>query len=166
MPEVTLTVSLKDPEPRNPVSVFHLAQGFFLAGNRCLLNIEVGPGVTQCLVSPAVVNRCLAIELFLKAMVLHAGATPPKSHKLSQLSDLMPVLFLETLRSSFRQNVQSPTMDELLGQIDNYFVQVRYGHEFNVFAFQEHPVYVLAKYLYVQVAGALGQRTGLEAVRV
>jgi len=166
MQHVTLTVNLKGPEPRNPVSVFHLGQGFFLAGSRCLLNIDVGPGVVQCLISPAVVNLCLAIELFLKSIVLHAGALPPKSHKLSQLSKLVPADFLETLRVSYEQGVSSPTLGELLAQVDDYFVKVRYGHEFNVFAFHEHPVYVLARCLYMQVASCLGQRTGLQTVQV
>ena len=93
MSEVTLTVNLRGPEPRNPVSIYHLAQGFFLAGNRCLLNIDVGPRVTQCLVSPAVVNLCLSIELFLKAIIVHEGGKAPKSHKLIQLITLVPAKF-------------------------------------------------------------------------
>ena len=59
----------------------------------------------------------------------------------------------------------SPALEELLAQVDNYFVQVRYGHEFNVFAYHEHPIYSLAKCLYIHTAQLLGQRTGLEAVR-
>lgn len=166
MNEVSLTVNLKAPEPRNSLSIFHLAQGFFLAGNRCLLNIDVGPGVTQCLISPAVVNLCLAIELLLKAVIVHTGSAAPKSHKLTELFALVPAQFQENLRTSFNAAIPQPSLDELLPQINEYFVKVRYGHEFNIFAFHEHPVYFLAKFLYEQTAQHLGQKTGLELLRV
>lgn len=165
MNEVSLTVNLAGPQPRNPVAIFHLAQGFFLAGNRCLLNIDVGPGVTQCLVSPAVVNLCMAIELFLKAVVVHGGGSAPKSHKLAELIKLVPVAFRDSLKSSFDAVVPNPNFDVVVPQINEYFVKVRYGHEFNIFAFHEHAVYVLAKLLYVQAAEHVGQRSGLELIR-
>ena len=166
MPEITLTVNLAESEPRNPVTIFHLAQGFFLAGNRCLLNIEVGPGVTQCLVSPAVVNLCLSIELFLKAVIVKNGGIAPKTHKLTELVERVPTEFRDALRVEFNAAVTEPSLDELVVQINDYFIQVRYGHEFNIFVFHEHPVFVLARLLYIQTARYLGQRTGLELVRV
>jgi HEPN domain len=166
MAEVTLTVNLAGLEPRNPVSIFHLGQGFFLAGNRCLLNIDVAPGITQCLVSPGVVNLCLAIELFLKSVIVARGALAPKSHKLKELFALVSPEFVAELRASFNASVPTPAFDELLEQVSNYFVEIRYGHEFNVFAFHEHPVYVLGKLLYIQSARVHGQKTGIEVVRV
>lgn len=166
MNEVTFTVNLAGPEPRNPVSIYHLGQGFFLAGNRCLLNIDVGPGITQCLVSPGVVNLCLAIELFLKSVIVASGADAPKSHKLKELFALVPLEFVAELRTSFNASVPTPTLDELLEQISEYFVKIRYGHEFNIFAFYEYPVYVLAKLMYIQSASVHGQKTGIEIVRV
>jgi len=166
MAEVTLTVNLAGPEPRNPVSIYHLGQSFFLAGNRCLLNIDVAPGITQCLVSPGVVNLCLAIELFLKSVIVASGAVAPKSHKLKELCALVPPEFIAELRTSFNASVPTPALDELLEQVSEYFVKIRYGYEFNVFAFHEHPVYVLAKLLYIQSARVHGQKTGIEIVRV
>lgn len=73
MQSVSLTVKLGQEAPRNPVSIYHLGQGFSLAGNRCLLNIDVAPGMMQCLTSPGVVNLCMAIELVLKALIVNAG---------------------------------------------------------------------------------------------
>ena len=166
MNELTITVNLEGPEPRNPVSIFHLAQGFFLAGNRCLLNIDVGPGVTQCLVSPAVVNLCMAIELFLKAVIVSTGNTPPKTHNLSKLFALTSPEFQTDIRNIFDSAILNPNLDELLPSVSDYFVQVRYGYEFNIFAYNEHPVYMLAKFLFERTAAHLGQKTGLEHIRV
>jgi len=166
MTDITLTVNLAPPEPRNPVSVYHLGQGFFLAGNRCLLNIEVGPEVTQCLVSPGVVNLCLSIELFLKALVLQTGNAAPRSHKLVDLFSLIPVSDQNTIQTAYAQYVQQPTLDGLLTQVNEYFVKVRYGHEFNIFAFHEHPVHSLARVLYAHTAKTLSQKSGLELLRV
>ena len=166
MSEVTLTVNLAGPEPRNPVSMYYLGQGFFLAGNRCLLNIDVAPGITQCLVSPGVVNLCLAIELFLKSVIVASGAVAPKSHKLKDLSGLISPEFVAELRASFNAAVPNPAFDELLEQISEYFVKVRYGYDFNVFAFHEYPVFALARLLYIQSARFHGQKTGIELVRV
>ena len=166
MNELSITVNLNAPEPRNPISIFHLAQGFFLAGNRCLLNIDVGPGVTQCLISPGVVNLCMAIELFLKAIIAHTGATAPKTHKLNELFVLAPKEFQESIRITFNAAIPQPNLDELLPQISEYFVQVRYGHEFNIFALHEHPVYFLAKFLYEQTALQFEQKTGLDHLSI
>jgi hypothetical protein len=166
MAEVTLTVSLVGPEPRNPVSIYQLGQSFFLAGNRCLLNIDVAPGITQCLVSPGVVNLCLAIELFLKSIIVAGGAVAPKSHNLKELCALASSEFIDELRKSFNASVSNPAFDELLEQVNEYFVKIRYGYEFNVFAFHEYPVHELAKLLYIQSARAHGQKTGIEIVRV
>lgn len=166
MSEVTMTVNLSGPKPRDPVSIYHMGQGFYLAGNRCLLNIDVAPGITQCLISPGVVNLCLAIELFLKSVIVASGAAVPKSHKLKDLSGLASPEFVAELRASFNAVVPNPSFDELVEQISEYFVKVRYGYEFNVFAFHEYPVSTLARHLYIQSARFHGQKTGIELVRV
>lgn len=166
MKQVTLTVNTSVPDKRDPVSIFHLGQSFFLAGNRCLLSIDVAPDVTQCLVSPGVVNLCFASELFMKAIIVSGGGTPPKTHKLVELSALLPPEILQALRCAYEQSIPDPSYDQLLAEAGEYFVKVRYGFEFNVFAYHEHPLYILASKLHVQVAQLLGQRTGLAAVRV
>ncbi len=122
--------------------------------------------MTQCLVSPGVVNLCLAAELFLKSIIVAKGGTPPKSHKLVELSALVPPDLLAELRASFNALIPTPAYDDLLKHVSDYFVKVRYGYEFNIFAFHEHPVYVLAKVLYEQSARLHGQKPAIERLRV
>ena len=164
--QATFTVSLQSPRPNDPVSVFHQAQGFYLAGNRCLLDIEVGPGVTQCLVSPGVVNLCLSIELFLKALIIARGAAAPKSHKLVDLVAAVESSHIDAVRSQYAQVITTPAFDELLSEINDFFVKIRYGYEFDIFAFQEAPVSVLAKSLYLNSAMVHGIKVGIQAMRV
>ena len=165
MQTVSLTVKLGPEEPRNPVSIYHLGQSFFLAGNRCLLNIDVAPGIMQCLTSPGVVNLCTAIELFLKALIVSSGGTPRKTHKLVELFAASPADTQEAIRLRFNAQI-NPTLDELLSQVSDYFVQVRYGHEFNIFCFHEHSVYVLARELFMHTAEKLGVAPAIEKIRV
>jgi len=165
MQTVSLTVKLGPSEPRNPVSIYHLGQGFYFAGNRCLLNIDVAPGMMQCLTSPGVVNLCMAIELFLKALIVNAGGVPKKTHKLVELFAASPSETQEAVRARFNAQI-NPTLDELLDQVSDYFVQVRYGHEFNIFCFHAHPVYVLAHELYIHTAVTLGVIQAIEPIRV
>jgi len=165
MPEFTITLNLSAPNPKDATSVFNLGQGFYLAGNRCLLNIEVGPAVTQCLVSPGVVNLCLACELFLKAVITHHGEKPPKTHKLVELFALAPPDFVSEVRSGYEASVPQPGLEELIRAINEYFVHVRYGHEFPIVAFHETPLMFLARQLYISTASLLGVRTGLQALR-
>jgi hypothetical protein len=165
MREFTLTLNLSVPNPIDATSVYHLGQGFYLAGNRCLLNIDVGPGVTQCLVSPGVVNLCLASELFLKAAITHSGAKPPKTHKLVELFALAPSDYVSEVKAGYEASVPQPGFDELIKAINEYFVHVRYGHEFPVVAFHETPLMFLSKQLYISTARLLGVRSGLQALQ-
>jgi hypothetical protein len=165
MENITLTVKVAPDEPRNPVSIYHLAQGFYLAGNRCLLNIDVAPGTMQCLTSPGVVNLCFSIELFLKALIVSAGGTPKRTHKLVELFSAAPAATQEAMRSQFNAKI-NPTLDELLVQISDYFVQVRYGYEFNIFCFHEYPVYNFAQMLYMHTAQQLGVVPAIQTIRV
>ena len=165
MQTVSLTVKLGPEDPRDPVSIYHLGQGFFLAGNRCLLNIDVAPGMMQCLTSPGVVNLCMAIELFLKALIVNSGDTPKKTHKLVEIFAASPAETQEAMRLRFNAQINS-TLDELLSEVSDYFVQVRYGHEFNIFCFHEHPVYVFARELYMHAAEKLGVVRAIEQIRV
>ena len=80
MKSASLTVRLRGPDPKNSVWVVELGQSFDLAGSRCLLDTEVGPGRTQTLLTPAVVNLSLAIELFLKSVIVAGGELPKKTH--------------------------------------------------------------------------------------
>ena len=165
MNEVSLTVNLSGPEPRNATTVYHLAQGFYLAANRALLNIEVAPGVRQCLVTPGVVNLCLAIELFLKAVILHDGQIAPKTHDLAKLVSLVPSQFAAAVESEYNRLIPDPNFDRIILEASDYFVKVRYGHEFAVPVFHESPLAALGKIFYSATASLVGERTGLQALR-
>jgi hypothetical protein len=152
VPEATFTFRLEGAAPNDAQAIYHQGQAFFLAGNRCLLNIEIGPGVTQCLVSPGVVNLCLAAELFMKALVQVRGATPEKTHRLTDLFAAIPRDDQDAVRGYYSSCVQEPELDALLDQVGEYFVKVRYGHEFEIFTFAEFPITIFAKALYLRSA--------------
>lgn len=122
--------------------------------------------MTQCLVSPGVVNLCLAIELFLKSLLSLHGESFPKTHKLTELFALLSQADRDAIKQRYGTLVSAPPFEELLTQVDDYFVQLRYGYEFHVFNYQETPVFVLAKQLYECAATAHGVKVGVERVRV
>ena len=165
MSEVTLTVNLAGASPNEPVSIYHLGQSFYLAGRRCLLNIEVGPGITQCLTSPGVVNLCLASELFMKSLVVSNGGTPTKTHRLSELFVKLTEAQRQAIADQYSKFVSDPSLTDLLVQVSEYFEKVRYGYEFNVFAYHEHPITMLAGTLYKYCATAYGQSVGIDRMR-
>jgi HEPN domain-containing protein len=166
MKNASLTINLGGSEPSSPADIFWQGQGFFLAGSRCLLDIEVGPGITQCLVSPGVVNLCLAIELFLKSLLALHNQTIPKSHKLVELFASVPEMDQQKIKDEYGKSISVPSFEELLTQIEDYFVKVRYGYEFDVFNYQETPVFVFAKELYKYCASAHGVKVGVERFRL
>ena len=153
--DATLTINLVGPSPRDPLSIYHLAQSFYLAANRAALNIDVGPGVTQSLVSPAVVNFCFAIELFCKALIVMQGGAPPKKHSLVDLFSAIPKSTQEQIKNSYAQFVTDPNLETLLGQVSEYFQQVRYSYEYNIFNYQETPLAILAREFYIYCAQTL-----------
>lgn len=119
----------------------------------------------QSLVSPGVVNLCLAIELFLKSIIAAAGDKVEKTHKLLDLFSAVPKTDLDAIKAAYEPVLQNPSFDELLAQINNYFVEVRYGHEFNIFSFNEFPVSRLAKIVYIHAAAVHKAKTQVEEVR-
>ena len=84
---------------------------------------------------------------------------------MAELFAASPADTQELIRSRFNAQI-NPTLDELLTQVSGYFVQERYGHEFNIFCFHEHPVYVFARELYTHTAEKLGVVPATEKVRV
>lgn len=163
MQSVTLTVKTAPPD-KSSLSIFHAGQAFYLAGNRCLLNIEVGPGVMQCLTSPGVVNLCFASELFLKSLLLASGSLPPKTHKLAELFGLLPASDAAAVTTSYAQSVSTPSFAEFINEVSEFFVKIRY--EFSIFAFHEVPVWIFAKALYVHAANVNHVSTKLENVNL
>lgn len=165
MKSTSFTFKLAGPSPRDPLSIFHLAQGFFLAGQRCLLEIAVAPGTTQCLVSPGVVNLCFSIELFMKSLIVLQGQASPKTHKFAELAALLPATDIAQVRVLYQQQVQKPSLDELLAEVSQFFVKLRYEYEFDIFSFNEHPVSVLADALYRHCAERNKSQSQVSGVR-
>ncbi len=165
MPTTTLTVKLEGPTPSEPQSIFNLGQAFYLAGTRCALNIEVGPGVTQSLVSPAVVNFCFSIELFCKCLIQASGSKPQKIHKLDELFRAIPEEAREAITVGYTQKVLEPNLETLLEQAADYFRKVRYEYEFEVYAYFETPLAALALEAYSYAATALGKKSYIDHIR-
>jgi len=167
MPTASFTVQLRGPDPLQPVPIYQLAEGFFLAGGRCLAELPVAPGLTQCLVSPGVVNLCLSIELFCKSLIVAATRRPaPKTHRLVDLFRRLPPALASEVEQRYAAEVPSPALPVLLDQANEYFVRVRYGHEFNVFSFAEHPIFVLASVFHSVAAREHGIKVGIDRIRV
>jgi HEPN domain len=159
MPQASLTIRLEGPRPDDATSIFHQGQAFFMAGKRCLLEIPVGPGMTQCLVSPGVVNLCLSAELLMKALLVASGQKSEKTHKLPELFAALPRDDQDAVRASYSSVVQEPDLDALLDRVGGYFVKVRYGHEFEIFGFEESLITIFADTLYRHTAKKLGHTT-------
>jgi hypothetical protein len=165
MPTVTLTVKLAPPD-KSPISIFHVGQAFYLAGNRCLLSIDVGPDVTQCLTTPSVTNFCFSIELFFKSLLAADGREIPKTHKLQELFGLLATDDREAIALAYHAVVSEPKLDELVAIVSEFFVKLRYEYEFEVFALQEFPVVSLAKSAYVRAAKVHGVKTSHERIQL
>ncbi|MBC7944979.1 MAG: HEPN domain-containing protein [Burkholderiales bacterium] len=84
---------------------------------------------------PGVVNLCLVIELFLKSVIVANGAAPPKTHKLRNWANLFLLIPGRAARIVQCRGPGSRIRNETLEQINEYFVKVRYGYDFNIFAF-------------------------------
>lgn len=166
MKSASFTFKVVGPSPKDPLSIFHVGQGFFLAGQRCLLEFRVGPGQTQYLPGAGVANLCFAIELFLKSLVILLGKDLPKTHKLTELVGALPKSELDPVRAAYGQQVQSPSFDELLAEVSDFFVKLRYEYEYNIFSLNEHPVYVLADCVYQHCANRNNSRGSVKGVRV
>jgi hypothetical protein len=164
MKSASFTFKLASPSPKDPLSIFHVAQGFFLAGQRCLLEIRVGPSQTQYLPGAGVANLCFAIELFLKSLIVLLGKESPKTHKLVELIGLLPTGELDPIRAAYGQQVQQPPLDDLLAEVSQFFVKLRYEFEHDIFSLNEHPVYVLADILYQHCAARNNNQGSVKGV--
>ena len=166
MKKASLTVKLARPEVKNATGIFHQAQGFLLAGNRCLLEVTVGPGLTQCLISPGVVNLCFAIELFLKSLIVLGHEQPERTHKLDKLFSKLSEKARCEIEEKYNIYIKEPSLKDLLSRIDDYFMKVRYEYEYDIYAYEETPVFQFAKILYEYSARMHDYKSGIEIVRI
>jgi hypothetical protein len=62
--------------------------------------------------------------------------------------------------------VADPDLGTLLSLVSDYFVQVRYGHEFGVYPLSEYPITVFADALYLHCAARHDQGHGVADIRI
>lgn len=146
---VSFTMRLGGPEPRNPLTIYHQAVGFYFAGHRCLLDIPIGPKTSQSLVAPSIVNFVFSIELFLKSILIKSENNPQKTHKIMDLMMSCPKNVTDRIREEYELVVKDPSFDKIIFIVNDMFVQVRYQYEYNVNVLYDSAVIALARSLYI-----------------
>lgn len=152
MTDFTIAFKIQSSSQDVPQDIYHLAQAFYLAGNRAALNIEVGPNLVQSLLSPCVVNYCFSLELFFKALIQKNGYKAPKTHELEKLFNLLPSDEQTVIKEHFEAIIQQPEFIMFLVEISNYFQKVRYEYEYPIEIYYEGPIAQFAKIVYVYAA--------------
>ena len=102
----------------------------------------------------------------MKALLAARCVEAPKTHKLQELFLLLPTEDASAVRASYGANVGSPSLDELLAQIGEYFVRLRYEYENPVFSYSESPVAAFSKALYIHTSKSLGIKVGFDRINV
>ena len=166
MGEFTVAFKVNGKSPDVPRDMYHLAQAFYLAGNRASLIVEVGPNLTQSLLSPSVVNYCFSIELFFKALILNVNGRKTKGHKLKVLFDELPEEIRLKIRNTYPEFIQIPDIDSFLEAVSEYFVQVRYEYEYPIEFYYESVISAFAKIVYVICSDIFGQAVNIPNVTV
>lgn len=166
MDDFTVAFKAQGKSPDVPRDIYHLAQAFYLAGNRAALNIEVGPNLTQSLLSPSVVNFCFSLELFFKSLISADTKKRATGHKLKQLFSELSENRQLLIKKQYVSTIQQPNFDSFLETISEYFVKVRYEYEYPVEIYYEGPISVFAKIAYVMCSELFGQATELPKVSV
>lgn len=145
---IVLSIRLGGPEPNNPVTIFHQAVGFYLAGHRALLSIPTGPRSVQSLDAAAVVNMVFAVEVFLKAIINNAGLKKKTIHKIRELANYAPDEIMAKVKIEYDQVCSQPDFSQILDITNDMFVQVRYQYEYDVNVLYESAVFALGSALY------------------
>lgn len=166
MQQVSITYKINPPDPKDPVTIFNVGQAFYLAGHRCALSISVGPGVEQRFPGPAVTNFCFSMELLLKALLFSTGKKIPKNHKLKQLFERIDKDSREEIRKMYESEIQDPTLNDSLSEISDYFVQIRYEHEFDFFCFYDYHIKTLSECIYKYCAKHVDSQCKVESINL
>lgn len=95
------------------------ATAFFLAGERCSLELKFGRYDFHDVNAPTITNYAFSVELALKALYYIVDETLPKGHDLRGL--------VEGLPSEIQSNL--PYLTECAGRIRRDFEDWRYPHE-------------------------------------
>lgn len=95
------------------------AAAFFLAGERCALELKFGPYDFHTVVAPTITNYAFSVELALKLIHSLALGAVATGHNLAGLFDQLP----EEVRSNL------PYLADCVDEIARYFVDWRYAFE-------------------------------------
>lgn len=95
------------------------ATAFFLAGERCSLELRFRPYGFHTVAAPTIVNYALSVELALKLIYLLAVGTPARGHNLESLYRALPQESVTNL----------PHLAQCVGEIARYFEDWRYPFE-------------------------------------
>lgn len=95
------------------------ATAFFLAGERCTLELKFSQYGFHTVSAPTIVNYALAVELGLKILHLAMSGNPEKGHDLEKLFNLLPEEVSGRL----------PHLAQCVADIARYFEDWRYPFE-------------------------------------
>ena len=83
--------------------------------------------------SPATINSAFACEVFMKAILKHQDVKSPKSHKLRDLYEALPMELKECIKNEvsggYRDMWTNIWGQDYLDNISNAFVEWRYSYE-------------------------------------
>jgi HEPN domain-containing protein len=103
----------------DPQSQLDTATAFFLAGERCSLEVRFGQYGFHTVSAPTIVNYALSVELSLKLIHLLAVGASVRGHDLEALFRALP--------EESRANL--PHLEECVAEIARYFEDWRYPFE-------------------------------------
>ncbi|GAA2748766.1 HEPN domain-containing protein [Amnibacterium kyonggiense] len=119
-----------------PEAVAAQAEAFLRAGDLCLQDRDNGERSVP-MVIPAVVNWCLSIELYLKALIFNDGRRAGQIHRLDRLFELLAAADREAIEQAWTPLVATLSLPGLLREVGGYFVDVRYDYEVAERAYSE-----------------------------
>jgi HEPN domain-containing protein len=111
----------------DPVLVKQQSAAFFAAADRCLTERPCGDETLWILPVPGIVCAALSIEIGFKSLLLQAGISPPREHKLSKLFHRLGPWQQNELVLSM--GIDKNSFDAELGKVSDAFTQWRYEYE-------------------------------------
>jgi HEPN domain-containing protein len=148
-----------------PREVYYPGSGFYLAGRRCLVEMPLVDGRVQWLGSYGAVNLCLASELFMKSLIIRAGDEPEWTHRLAQLWSALPPDDQTAIAHAYTRFAPRDLDDDIL-ETSNYFVELRYSHQYPRDGYDVKPAAAVADTLYMYCGAIYNQRPQIDEYRI
>lgn len=147
-----------DQTAAGPEAVAAQAEVFLHAGDLCIEHRDRGGKQSIPLVIPAVVNWCLSIELYLKALIFNDGRHPGRIHRLDSLLGLLANDDRAGIEREWRPRVATLSLSTLLHEVGDYFVDVRYDYEVTERSYSEGAIRIAL----TAIAATAGTKTWRE----